>query len=330
MAIRSKVKGQRLKAGSIVAVAGTSGLVGSRLLAALAADNAIKKIIAIDTRGPRIKNKKIQFVDADIKEGESVEVLGKALAGFRCNTLIHAALPSEPSSNPDDLHELQTAGTMHLLLAAEIANTNKLILSSTTEVYGALPDNPGYLEEDKPLRGGLHSSFINDKIDAERQFVRFQKRFPKSVVTILRPCTIISNAASRSGSGFLSEPTVATVMGFDPLIQFIHINDLIRIFITVIEKDFRGAFNLAGDGVLPLSRALKIAGKTNLPISSFLLYPVMGLLWHLNIGAAPAKHIDFVKYSFVAETKKAKSVLKFDPVYSSEEALLSIKEPPPL
>lgn len=312
-----------------VAITGTSGPVGSNLLAALIKDGNIKRIIAIDEVKPRFKNRKVQFEETDITDSKAVDEISEALARYNCKTVVHAALPDGPSRNEEATHELQVMGSMHLLLACESADVDKVILTSTTEVYGALPDNPNFLNENHPSRGGLHNSFLRDKIDAEKQFIRFQKRFPKKVVTILRSCTILGPDISDSRTHFLTQPSVPTVLGFDPLMQFIHINDVVRAFVGVIKSDFPGIFNLVGEGVLPLSRVLKISGKVNLPSSPLLLYSAAQILWYLNIGLAPASHIDFIKYHFVADGAKAEKVMKFRPVYSSQEALLSLKRPPP-
>lgn len=309
-----------------IAIAGASGLIGSHLLTALVNNRNIKRIVVIDEIRPRLRDANIRFAKTDLREGSSVELIGRELKKNRCTALIHAALPFEPAPKSEDIHEFQTAGTMHLLLAAETASLRKLILLSTAEVYGALPDNPSFLTEEHPLRGGQNSDFLADKIDAEKQFARYQKRFPGSIVTILRPCTVIGPDAAGSHIGLFSQPAIPTVMGFDPLMQFIHIDDLIRALITAVERDFRGVYNLAGEGILPLSRALSIAGRINIPISSLLLYPAAHILWHLNIGSLPARHIDFLKYNFIVNSSKARKKMKFKPAYSSQEALLSIKK----
>jgi len=121
------------------------------------------------------------------------------------------------------------------------------------------------------------------------------------------------------------QPTIPTVLGFDPLMQFVHIKDVIRAFMIAIEKNHSGIFNIVGKGALPISRILKLSGKINIPTPSPILSLTTDMLWYLYLAPAPAGHIDFLKYPFVADGTKAKEVLKFEPLYSSEEAILSLK-----
>lgn len=49
------------------------------------------------------------------------------------------------------------------------------MMVSTTLVYGANPKNPNFLAETSELRGHRDSRFINDKVHAEKQALRFAR-----------------------------------------------------------------------------------------------------------------------------------------------------------
>lgn len=311
---------------SNIAMTGSSGLIGKHLLSELARDGKARKIIALDITRPAIKSPKIVFKKVDLTGSESVDIISAILKRYKCQTLIHSALPNRPSKHVDAAHELQSIGSMHLLLACEAAGVRKLILASTTEVYGAHTYNPNFIREDDPLRGGAHSAFLRDKIDVEKQFSRFQKRFPEKTVTILRPCTILGPDAAYFKAGFLTQPMMPTVLGYDPPMQFIHIGDVTRAFGIAIGADHRGPFNIVGGGVIPLSRVLSIAGSIALPLPSPALAAATDFFWYLNVSPAPAGHINFLMYPFVADGAKARKVMGFEPKFSSEEAILSLKE----
>lgn len=315
-----------------IAITGTSGLIGSHLLRTLLHEPKVKKIISIDKERPKTggrkngaKSKKVLFVKCDLTEDDCVDIIAKTLRQNASTTLVHAALPEQPITNSEYQHELQTIGTMNILLASEMANVKKLVLTSTTDIYGAFPDNPTFIPEDFGPKGYMHGKFIKDKIDAEKQFLRFQKRFPKRSAAILRFSTILGRDVFNLKTNFLFQPTVPTILGFDPLMQFIHISDVIRAIKIAIDKKHSGIFNVAGDGVLPLSRVITMANRINLPLPEPLLKTAANALWYLNLGPAPAGHIDFLKYSVIVSTERAKKMLKFEPVYSSGEAILSMK-----
>jgi len=198
-----------------------------------------------------------------------------------------------------------------------------LIVASTTEVYGAYATNPNFLSEDHPLRGGFKSRFLRDKIEAEGQFRKFAKKHPETCVTILRPCTMLGPHVRNYKTTFLQNRVIFTVMGYDPLFQFVHEEDVTRAFQLAIEKDFPGVFNIVGNGVLPLSKVLNLAGITSIPIPAPFLYPAVQFLWYFQMIPAPASRLDFLKYLSVADGKKAKEIMEFAPRYSTKEALLS-------
>src|SRR5262249_22321199 len=122
---------------------------------------------------------------------------------------------------------------------------------------------------------------------------------------------------------YLSRPVVLTILGYDPLFQFVHESDVIRAFMLAIENDCAGVFNIVGEGVLPLSRVIRIAGKIQLPIPEILMKNLVQFLWYSDMSPAPASHLNFLKYLCIADGEKAKKIMGFTPQYSTREALLS-------
>jgi UDP-glucose 4-epimerase len=220
-------------------------------------------------------------------------------------------------------HEIQSIGTMYLLNACAGQKIKKFIMASTTDVYGALPSNPNYLSEGHETRGGIKSKFIRDKIDAENQALKYAKIHPETIVTILRPCTILGPKIRDYKTTFLSRTAVFTVMGFDPLMQFVHEEDVIGAFNKVLTENYPGIYNIVGEGILPLSKVMQLSGKLGIPVPSPMLYPMAQLMWYTDIFPAPASHLDFLKYLCVADGRKAKKKMGFVPRYTSKDALLS-------
>lgn len=306
-----------------VALTGTAGFLGSSLLRTLESNPRYPRVVAIDNKKPPFSIDKTKYYRVDLTEVLVDQKLAEIFKKENVEVVVHNALPVTPIHNVSYTHELMSVGTMYLLNACAAAHVKKIVLTSTTDVYGAHPTNPNFLAETAPLRGGYKSRFIADKVDAEMQFLGFIKKHPEVVLTVLRPCTILGPNVHNFKTTFIQRPVVFTVMGFDPLFQFVHEEDVLRALELTIDKDFPGIFNIVGDGVVPISKVLKLAGRVNIPLPSPMLYPASQIMWYANLSPAPASHLDFLKYLCVADGEKARQIIKFKPKYTTKEALLS-------
>jgi len=299
-----------------------SGFKGTSLLRWLENDPSLPHVIFLDKKKPSQILKKTKFYKIDLTENLADVQLFEILKKEGIDTLVHTALPATPPRNMAVAHELMSVGSMYVCNAASEAGVRKMILTSTADVYGAFPDNPNYITEDHPPRAGLTIRFLADKIDAERQFLKYGKKHPERIVTILRPSTILGPTIHSYKTRYLSRIFVPTVLGFDPLVQFIHEQDLLSGFHLSIKKDCPGIFNLASEGVIPLKKAIRLIGKFPVPLSLLGLKSLTQLLWFLDISPAPATHLDFLKYMCVVAIDRAQEKMGFEPRYSAKESLL--------
>ena len=303
-----------------------SGYKGQVLLKWLESNPDFPKVIYLNYKKPTAKLKKTKFYRLDLTETLADSKLAEILKKEKIDTFIHTAVPITPPRNMARAHELISVGSMYLCNAAAGAKVRKLILASTSDVYGAFPNNPNYLTEKHPTRAGRQSRFMTDKIDAENCFLKFKKKHPKNIVTILRHATILGPNIKSYKTLYLSRPIVPTILGFDPLVQFIHERDLMQAFCQVIESDHPGIYNIASSGVIPLSKAIRLLGKIRLPLSLIGLKSFVQLLWYLNLSPAPANMLNYLKYLSVVSIDKAKKEFGFAPNYDCKQALLDFVE----
>jgi UDP-glucose 4-epimerase len=65
---------------------------------------------------------------------------------------------------------------------------------------------------------------------------------------------------------YFAMPVVPTVFGRDPRLQFVHVDDALEVLHRSIVEDHAGTFNVAGQGVLTLSQAIRRSGRIPLPV----------------------------------------------------------------
>jgi UDP-glucose 4-epimerase len=211
---------------------------------------------------------------------------------------------------------------MHVAVAAGHAQVRKLVLWSLTWLYGARPTNPNFLTEKHPLRAPLGEPFFADKIDAEDQARKLAQRSPGTAVTVLRTAPILGPTVHNSLTRYLARKLVPTMMGFDPLVQFLHEADAIAAMHLAVLRDVPGTFNIVGDGVLPLSMAVKLAGRIAVPVPHPFAEPVAALGWVAQLVEAPPSFLKYLRFLCVADGRKARDAMGFRPAYTSRDAVL--------
>jgi UDP-glucose 4-epimerase len=208
------------------------------------------------------------------------------------------------------------------LNAARHVSVRKLVLWSQTLLYGAHPTNPNFLGERHPLRADPDEPYFADKIAAERVLDSFGAKSKSTLVTVLRTAPILGPTVKNYVTRYLEQRVAPTLLGFDPLWQFVHEVDAIAAFKLAIDRDFPGTFNIVGDGVLRLSTILRLSGRTAIPVAHPLAPPMLGALWAAQLAAFPPSFLPYLRYLCVADGTKAARVMGFRPVYSTREALL--------
>jgi len=306
-------------------VVGAHTILGELLIEKLEANPDIEKFWVIDLHPPtRGKFKKLQFIKMNLTQPAADALLAEKLKEIGAKTLVHCALKNNPSHNPGDAHELEVIGTINILSALKAAQLTKFVVCSTTMVYGASPKNPNYISESAPLASHPESHFVRDKVDAEKQIAALQSDEPTIKVSVLRFALIVGPRSENYFTELLRRPIVPTLLGYDPLLQFIHEEDAVYALLLATFGDYAGVFNIVGKGVIPLSYALREAGKINFPVAPFFAYPFIQVLWNFNISSMPGKLLDYFRYLWVADGEKAREVMKFNPKYSSKEAFLDL------
>lgn len=312
---------QRASRRRVVAVTGASTFLGSNLVGVLEEEPSVRAIVAMDTQPPRTAGQKTRFYQLDLTEPAAEERMTETFGAEGVDTLVHLAFLASPTHAAAFSHEFESVGTMHVLNACRRTKVQKLVMSSQTLLYGAHPTNPNFLSEKHPLRARRTEPFLLDKIDAENEVLRFGRPGQGRTVTILRTAPIVGPTVDNFLTRYLSHRAVPTVLGFDPLMQFLHEADAIAAFRLAVVRDAPGVFNITPDGVLPLHMAIKLAGRAALPMPRSVASALVGALWIAQVAEAPPSFFDYLQYVCVADGRLAEKVLGYRPLYTSREAL---------
>src|SRR3990167_818979 len=189
----------------------------------------------LDSLPPEVKNN-IEVVMGDIRDPYGVK---SAMQG--CDIVLHlAALIAIPYSyhSPDTYVDTNIKGTLNIVQAARDLGVQKVIHTSTSEVYGTAQFVP--ITEAHPLQG--QSPYSASKIGADQIAMSFYTSF-NTPVSIIRPF----NTYGPRQSARAVIPTIITqiaagqreikIGSVTPTRDFNYVTDTVRGFIAALQSD---------------------------------------------------------------------------------------------
>ena len=311
-----------MSAPGVIAVTGPGTFLGRGVIARLLERSPRLRLVGIDQRRPYGLDEKVHFHRVDLTDPTADGRLAEVLERERVDALVHAAFRPEPTPDREMDHELDTIGSLHVMNACAAAKVKRLVVASSTMLYGARPDNPNFLTEAHPLRAHPDAHSVQDRAEMESLLAEWCTRHPDTEVTVLRNCWIMGPTYWDRVTRFLALPMVPVPMGYDPLLQFVHEDDCLHAFERATLSPHPGVFNIVARGVLPLSTILHLAGKRVASLPPPLLYRMAWYPSQGQTGDAPAGFYDYLRYLWVADGSRGWEAFG-EPVYSTKEAWIS-------
>lgn len=143
-------------------------------------------------------------------------------------------------------------------------------------------------------------------------------------LTILRSCPVIGPNAGNSVVTSMFKPIMIRVAGYDPLMQFVHEDDLVELITTFLSQKKAGIFNVAADEGIRYSEITRLAGKRTIALPERLLLLLMGFSWALRLqNESPPTGLEFIKYPPVVSIERLKMEPGYQFRYSSRDAIIS-------
>lgn len=225
-------------------VTGAGGFIGSHLVEALVGRGArVRAFVRYNSRGdvgllsllPVAKGEGLEIIAGDLRDPYSV---AEACRGV--SHLFHlGALIAIPYSylHPRQVVETNVLGTLNVLMAAREAGVERVIHTSTSEVYGTARMVP--ISEDHPLQG--QSPYSASKIGADKLAESFYCSYDLPVVTI-RPFNTYGPRQSARAviPTIITQALVRDVMylgALTPRRDYTYVEDVVDGFLKVAETD---------------------------------------------------------------------------------------------
>jgi UDP-glucose 4-epimerase len=278
-----------------VLVTGIGTFWGSRLAQELEARRDVEVVVGLGTHEPILPLERTEFVRAD----SGYTILQRIVHATDVDTILHTHLIADSTElSGRALHEINVIGTMNLLAAAGTAQSpvRKVVVKSSTLVYGSSYQDPYFFREDMPRSAGARTRIERSLLEVESFVSDFAEDNPHVTVTMLRFTNVLGDHMQTPFSTAMRLPVVPEILGFDPRLQFTHEDDVVGALVYATTTDAPGVYNVAGDGTLPWSEACRIVGKRRVPLPPVLTNLAVEPLRMLRIVDLPPEMLALLRY----------------------------------
>ncbi|MET9346786.1 NAD-dependent epimerase/dehydratase family protein [Streptomyces termitum] len=310
--------------GRVVLVTGAARHLGGRFVRRVQREPGVERVVAVDAVEPAHSLGAAEFVRADIRR----PAIARVLAEHEVDTVVHLDVTGTAlgAGGRTTVKETNVIGTMQLLGACQKSpRIGRLVVKSSTNVYGSAPRDPAVFTETTPAKALPSGGFAKDAVEVEGYVRGFARRRPDVAVCVLRFANILGPRIDSPLTEYLSLPVLPTVLGYDPRLQFVHEDDVVEVLRLVAQEPRRGTvdtgtFNVAGEGVLLLSQCARRLGRPTVPVLLPAVTWVGSALRTVGLTDFAPEQIRLLTHGRVVSTARLREVLDFRPRYSTAEA----------
>jgi UDP-glucose 4-epimerase len=308
-------------AGRRVAITGISSTWGTELAQRLERDPELEYLCGIDTRPSNTDLARTEFIEADLRN----PVLSRLLPSTGVDTVVHCGVLRYPEAGrpPRVLHEINVIGTLQLLAASERTETlRQVIVRGSAAIYGCEGASPYFFTEDLARAAPMRTRFQRDISELEQYFDNFARRHPELSCCMLRYQPEIAADLESPLVRYLTLPVVPVQLGFDPRLQLLHGDDATGAIEAAVRQPVHGPVNVAPNGSISLSRALRLLGRPALPLP----HPVFAaaaerLNRHLGAGGLLGDGIRLLRFGRGVDNRRLREEIGYEPRYDSAGAV---------
>jgi UDP-glucose 4-epimerase len=303
----------------VVLVTGVSRYLGGRFARLLTAQPGVNRVIGIDVIPPPHDIGNAEFVRADIRNPMIARIITQA----EVDTVVHMNVIATPLSAGGRVSqkEINVIGTMQLLAACQKApSIRRLVVKSSAAVYGSSPRDPAMFTEDMGPKVLPPAGFGKDSVEVEGYVRGFSRRRSDVAISMLRLANIVGPGIRTGLTDYMRMWVIPTPLGYDARLQLVHENDALEALLLATLGPPVGIVNVAGDGIITLRQAARLAGRVPIPVP----LSACGLLGRLVRRAGLAdfsqEQVQYLAWGRVTDTTRMREMLRLEPEFTTRTA----------
>ncbi|MBN2562628.1 MAG: NAD-dependent epimerase/dehydratase family protein [Phycisphaerae bacterium] len=322
-----------------IAITGSSGYIGSRLVAALLERPHVESVLGLDVcepttaattpaaissvscgvgdpktapaeaYGPSSHAARFRFHKTDVRFPYADAVVREGV-----DAAVHLAFAFAPSRRRRWARAVNLDGTRHFLEACLAAKVSRAVVLGSATAYGALPGNPERLAEASPLRAGPSFQYSYEKRLCDEMCTRFAAEHPRVSLAICRPPIVLGPCVDNYFSRMLFKPKVVHVRGEDPEMQFVHEDDICGAILALLGADEPGPFNVAPEGTLRFTELAAEFKRAPLALPANLLCTLCRLTYSARLtwlNETPPGALSYIRYPWLIDGRRLRESTGF-------------------
>lgn len=314
-----KRKSAPVKKKPTVLITGAAGALAQQVIQRLR-DHV--QIVAVDFRQETYHSDDIPSYKLDYNK----RVFEDLFKSYDFDSVIHLGRIQSSEETMMRRYNANVLGTQKLMDLAHKYGIRHVLILSTFHVYGADAYNPALIDETAPLKAAELTQDLVDSVELENLANIYLWKYPDLHITILRPCNIVGPGVNNTISRLLSSKFPPCLLGFSPIMQFIHIDDMADAIELAYKKCHRGVFNVAPSDWVAYQDALELCGCTPIPVPSIPpLLPKM-IARILNLKSFPSYLINYFKYPVVIDGRDFEETYGFKPKHPLRDIFRSYRD----
>ncbi len=299
-----------------VLLTGVAGKLGRLVAHDLIASG--HEVLGIDRRPWPDAPEGVLMFNADIRKRPAEDVFRT----HRPDAVIHMATVSHVRASDSVRYRINLKGTQAIFKHCARYQIKQCVFVGRHTYYGAAPDSPLYhSERDPPLAVSTFPA-LADMVAADLYAGTALWEQPDMNTAVLRVCYTLGPSKTGTLAQYIRGPRVPTVLGFDPLFQFMHEVDVARAIRATLQHNLRGIFNVAGPQPVPLSLLLRVTERQAVPLPEPLFQPMLG---RLGLPKLPKGSINHVKYPVVVDAANFQEATGFEFEYDEVRTMQSFR-----
>ena len=275
-----------------------ANLVAERLLA------GGHEVVGIDRRPWPDAPRGVEMHEVDLRKRAAEEVFRKS----RPDAVIHMATVTHLVARSEERYRINLGGTRAVFDHSRAYGVKQVIFVGRHTYYGAAPDAPLYHAEDDPPMAMTTFPELSDLVAADLYAAMALWRAPEITTSVLRICYTLGPSGTGTLCAFVRGPRVPTILGFDPLFQFMHERDVASAITVALDAKLRGVFNVAGPQPVPLSVLIHETGRKHIALPEFIFN---GLLGRFGLPKLPPGALTHIKHPVVIDAAPFRAATGF-------------------